>query len=111
MSNKDVFGIVDIRIRLIQRTTLLRYFFIPLWRASIATALLVIGLLLLSGGWVLSPVLVVFCGFSVYMISRFQGQLKQLQQELSEAIPISSQEEPEKKLLRMMIAERKHEKT
>lgn len=81
-----------------QKETLLRFFYLPFWKACSATLVLLTGILFLSGAWVFASGLIVFCGFSTYMAHRSHTQLRDVKLQLPkpEMIEISMRSGPPK---------------
>lgn len=68
-----------------QKEVLLRFFYIPFWKACTATLLLLIVILFLSGAWIFSSGLIFVCGFSIYVARRSHKHLKRIELQLSKS--------------------------
>lgn len=68
-----------------QREVLLRFFYVPFWKACSATLALLAVILFLSGALALTLGLAAVCGFSTYMVSRSSNQLKRIKELLAGA--------------------------
>lgn len=69
---ENIFELVGLK----QEQTLIRYLFYPFWRALVATATLLTGVLLANGSWVLSGGTIAVICFGFYMCLKLRARLK-----------------------------------
>lgn len=63
-------------IQLKQEQTLLKFLFLPFWKACSGTLVFLIIILCLSNAWIFACGFIIICGFSIYTVLRLRNQLK-----------------------------------